>query len=119
MMRLMCPSTLPELHRRVSPAVTASWSARRPVTKDRSAGSPVAATAVIHGSSSVRPRRSVMISANDRTLPATAASSGDTARMASRLALSAAASLSGLVMIQPVTALTLGGTGAGTGVLVR
>jgi hypothetical protein len=27
-MRLTCPSTLPELHRRVSPAVTASWSAR-------------------------------------------------------------------------------------------
>ena len=29
-MRLTCPSTLPELHGRVSPPVTASWSARRP-----------------------------------------------------------------------------------------
>src|SRR6185312_2355099 len=38
LMRLTCPSTLPELHRRVSPAVTASWSACRPVTDEVSAG---------------------------------------------------------------------------------
>jgi hypothetical protein len=54
-MRLTWPSTAPELHRRVSPLVTASWSARRAVTKERSAGSPVASAAVIHGSRSLRP----------------------------------------------------------------
>src|ERR1700733_382831 len=48
LMRLTWPSTEPELHRRLRPLVTASWSARRPVTKERSAGSPVAAAALVH-----------------------------------------------------------------------
>jgi hypothetical protein len=37
LMRLTRLSTAPELQRRVSPLVTASWSARRPVTKVRTA----------------------------------------------------------------------------------
>jgi hypothetical protein len=115
MMRLTWPSTAPEFQGRLSPLVTASWSARSPVTKERSAGSPVARAAVIHGSSSFRPRRSFMMTAKARTLAATEASSGDAARMRSRLALSLSASRSGLVMIQLVTALTFGGTGAGAG----
>ena len=64
--------------------MTASWSACRPVTKEPSAGSPVARAAVIHGSRSFRPRRSFMMTAKARRLAATAASSGDAARIASR-----------------------------------
>jgi hypothetical protein len=50
-------------------------------------------------SSCLRPRRSFMMAAKARVLAVTAASPGDTARMASRLARSASASRSGLVMI--------------------
>ena len=39
-MRLTCPSTALELPQRLSPLVMASRSARRPVAKERSAGSP-------------------------------------------------------------------------------
>jgi hypothetical protein len=55
------------------------------------------------------------MAAKERTLAVTAASSGDAARMASRLALSVSASWSGLVMIQLVTALTFGTVGFGRG----
>jgi hypothetical protein len=61
--------------------VTASWSARSPVTKEQSAGSPVARAAVIHPLSRLRPRRSVMMRAKSRTLAVTAASSGEAARI--------------------------------------
>jgi hypothetical protein len=115
MMRLTWPSTAPELQGRLSPLVTASWSARSPVTKERSAGSLVARAAVIHGSRSFLPRRSFMMTSNARTLAATAASWGELARMASRLAWSAVSIWPGSVMIQLVTALTFGGTGAGAG----
>src|ERR1700722_14912442 len=114
-MRLTWPSTAPELHRRLRPLVTASWSARRPVTKERSAGSPVASAAVIHGSRGLRPLRSFIRAAKARMLAVTAASSGEAARMASRLALSASARLAVLVMIQLVTARTLGTAGFGSG----
>jgi hypothetical protein len=75
-----------------------------PVTKEVSAGSLLAAAAVIYCSSS-RPRRPVMIAANARTCPARAASSGELVKMASRLAWSAGSRSPGLVIIQAVTAL--------------
>ena len=55
------------------------------------------------------------MAAKARTLAVTAASSGELARMVSRLARSVAAIRSGLVMIHPATARGLGGTGAGAG----
>ena len=73
MMRLTWPSTTPELQGRVSLAVTASWSRRRPATKDSSCGWPLAA--VIRVSRS-RPRRPAMMSAKAVTCAWTAASSG-------------------------------------------
>jgi hypothetical protein len=57
-----------------------------------------------------------MMAAKARTLAATAASSGDAARMASREALSPSSRRSGLVMIQAVTARGLGGAGVGAGI---
>ena len=95
LMRLTWPSTAPELQGRLSPLVTASWSARSPVTKERSPGSPVARATVIHGSRSLRPRRSFMMAAKARTPAVTAASCGDAARIASRLARSASSRRSG------------------------
>jgi hypothetical protein len=56
-----------------------------------------------------------MMAAKARTLAVTAASSGELARMVSRLARSVAAIRSGLVMIHPATARGFGGTGAGGG----
>lgn len=38
LVRLTCPSTIPVLQGRLRPLVTASWSARSPVTKEHSAG---------------------------------------------------------------------------------
>lgn len=94
--------------------VTASWSARSPVTKERSAGLSTAAAAVIHGLSLLRPQRPVMTTAKARTLAVTAASPGEAARMASRPARSVSASRPAWIMIQAVTPLTLGGAGAGS-----
>jgi hypothetical protein len=59
-----------------------------------------------------------MMTANARTAAATAASSGDAAKTASGLALSASASRSGLVMIQAVTARTFGAASGGAGAAV-
>ena len=50
--RLTWPSTGPLFQGRVSPAVTASWSRRRPVTKECSAGWSSSVTAAIQDSSS-------------------------------------------------------------------
>jgi hypothetical protein len=107
MMRLTWPSTAPELQGRLSPLATASWSARRPVTTIGALARRRPGAAVIHGSSSLLPWRSFMMAAKSRTLAVTAA------RIAPRLARSASASRSGLVMIQLVTARTFGGAGTG------
>ena len=92
--------------------------AAQALTNERSAGSPVASAAAIQDSSSLRPRRSFIMAAKARALAATAASSGDAARIASRLALSLQASWSGLVMIQLVTALTFGTVGSGPATVI-
>src|SRR5438105_8714891 len=61
---LAVPSTLPELQGRVSPLMTACWSLRMPVARERRSGWPSSACmAVSHASRSWLPVRPVIISA--------------------------------------------------------
>ena len=61
---LTVPSTLPELYGRVRPLVTACWSLRMPVARERRSGWPSSASmAVSHASRSWLPVRPVIISA--------------------------------------------------------
>ncbi|HYZ53146.1 MAG TPA: hypothetical protein VE733_06500 [Streptosporangiaceae bacterium] len=84
------------------------------MTKEQGAGSPVAGAG--HPRLEELPAAALVHDLGEgRTLAATAASPGDAARMASRAAWSASASWPGLVMIQLVTALTFGGSGAAAG----
>ena len=73
---LTVPSTLPEFQCRVRPLVTAFWSWRMPVARERSPAWSSASTAVSQASRSRLPVRAVIISAKAVTCPASASIPG-------------------------------------------
>jgi integrase len=115
MILLTVPSTLPEFQCRVRPLVTACWSLRMPMARERSPDRSSASTAASQVSRSRLPVRAVIIWANAVTCRASASMCGQRARMASSWACSPAWRWSGRVSSQRVIWRVLGTAGAGPG----
>ena len=113
---LTMPSTLPELHGRVSPLRTASLSMRIPVAKERSSGWPSAAsTAASQGSRYAVPVSPSIISANAVMWPARASMCGHPARIAASCSCSPGSRWSGQVSRRRVICRAFGTAGGAEG----
>lgn len=108
LIRLTWPSTIPEFQGRVRPAMTASRSRSRPLTKMCRPGKSSVRTAVIHWSNR-SPWSWVRICAKSRTCLVRASSSGQCARTDLSLSRSFSGRASGRVRIHPATVRGVGG----------
>src|SRR5437763_10018505 len=112
---VFCPSTTPELHGSVSPAVTAASSRRSPAANDTSRGTPQSFTSLSQTWNASPPSLLRTMVANLRARSRVAASSGQRSHTSSSCCTSAASRWSGGRRTNPAMLRGDGGARRGSG----